>query len=410
MGLFSRLFGKTERRSAPTSWDLLRNDGFTTESGSPVNSHTAENLSAVFACVQIIAQTLAMLPLTLYRKTDDSRFEDQAHAVARLFAGDVNEWQTAPEFFELMQAHCLLRGNAYAEIVRRGGVEPIALIPFHPDAVHVERISRTNRVRYHCTDLQGTSRILLPEEMLHLKDRSDDAIMGKSRLQRAREAFGTAIASERFAANVFRNGANPTGFVSFAPGGNPLSDTAFNRLRDQLRGDLQGTENTGKIAILEEGATWHPISVTPLDVQALESRRFSVESICRLFGVPPQLVGDTSKVANSNVVEAARYFARFCIAPWLTKWEAALARSLLSSTDRATHEFSFDMDELVRGDMLQRWQAYRIMREIGGANANEIRRWERINPRTDEGGDKYFEPLNMQPEQSGAPKGGGDGP
>jgi HK97 family phage portal protein len=129
-----------------------------------------------------------------------------------------------------------------------------------------------------------------------------------------------------------------------------------------------------------------------------------------LFGVPPQLVGDTSKVANSNVVEASRHFARFCIAPRLVKWERMLERALLSTAERASYEIEFDMDVLMRGDMLQRWQAYRIMREVGAANANELRRWEHINPRTDAAGETYFEPRNMAPEQAGAPKDSNNAP
>ena len=401
MSILARIFGRSEQRSKPTSWDLLRNDGWATESGSPVTAHSAENLSAVFGCVQVIAQTIAMLPLALYRIESNSRFEDRKHPVAQLFAGDINEWQTAPEWFEMTTAHVLLRGNAYSEIVRDGRGAPVALVPFHPDSVAVERIPRTYRVRYHATDLNGASRRLLPEEMLHIRDRSDDGIVGKSRLHRAREAFGTAIASERYAANVFRNGASMSGFVSHPE---TIGSDAAKTLRESLQTLYTGTTNAGSIGVLEEGMTWHALSVSPLDAQALESRRFSTESICRLFGVPPQIVGDMSKSAYNNTTEASRHFARFCIAPLLVKLQATLARSLLSTADRATREFEFDMDELLRGDMLQRWQAYRIMREVGGANANEIRKWERINPRTDAGGDKYFEPRNMQPEQTGAPK------
>jgi HK97 family phage portal protein len=402
MSLLTRIFGRSEKRSKPTSWDHLRNDGYLTESGSPVSAHLAENLSAVFACVQIISQTVAMLPLVFYRKAaDGARFEDREHPVARLFAGDINAHQTTPEFIELMQAHCLLRGNSYAEIVRDGRGAPVALIPHHPDAVAVERIPRMDRIRFVVTDPNGGSRRLLQEEMLHLRDRSDDGMVGKSRLQRAREAFGIAIASERYAANVFRNGASMSGFVSHPE---TLGSEATKTLRESLQALYSGASNAGNIGVLEEGMTWHQLSVSPLDAQALESRRFSVESIARLFGVPPQLLGDTSKAAHSNVVEASRFFARFCVQPWLTKWEHALARSLLSSADRETREFEVDMDDFLRGDMLQRFQAYRIAREIGAYNANEIRRFEKQNPRTDPGGDEYFSPLNMSPPQEGAPK------
>ena len=208
MNLFNFIRSKVEKRShvSPVSThDLLIGRAVESEAGTIVNPLLAENLSAVFGCVQIIAETVASLPLQVYRRDgEDRRTRSDTHPIARLFSSDVNDRQTAFEWFEMMTAHCLLRGNAYAEIIRDNRGAVIALKPLHPNSVSVVESLRTGRIFYDVTDPNGGTRRLLPEEVLHLKDRSDDGIIGVSRLRRAREAFGTASATERFAASTYR--------------------------------------------------------------------------------------------------------------------------------------------------------------------------------------------------------------
>jgi HK97 family phage portal protein len=414
MRLWERMFGKIQAANLPleravekrsSTWDLLSGrGGFETGAGVAVSPYVAENLSAAFAAVQLVAQTMASLspPYIYKRDASGARAEAPQHPVARLFAGDVNEHQTVADFFELMQAHVLWHGNAYAEIVRDQAGRPIELIPHHPSLVSVFRLpGRGRRLRYDVSDLDGGTRRLLADEMLHLRDRSDDGLVGKSRLQRAREAFGNAIATERFASATYRNGATLSGVLMHP---DQLDEPASERLRKSFEEIHKGADNAGKVAVLEEGLKWQQTSVSPEDAQMLESRRFSVEAVCRMFGVPPQLVGDTSKVAYSNMIEAGRHFARFCLAPWCSKWEQTIASSLFSETDRATHEVEINLDELLRGDPLQRAQTWRVYRELGVVNANEIRAEEGWNPRTDPDAETYFAPLNLQSEQTGAPK------
>lgn len=395
---------RQEKRSKPSTWDLMRGFGVDTAAGVPVSPVLAENLSAAFASVQLVAQTMASLPLITYRRdANGARHEDRGHPVARLFAGDVNEHQSVADFFELMQAAVLWHGNAYAEIIRDSAGRPVELIPHNPAMVSVERLPgfRGRRLRYIVSDIDGGSRRLLQDEMLHIRDRSDDGLVGKSRLQRAREAVGSAIAVEAFAAATYRNGARLSGVVSHPE---TLGPEVAKTLRESLQALYGGSGNAGKIAVLEEGMQWEAVSVSPEDAQLLESRRFTVESICRLFGVPPQLVGDTSKSAYANVVEASRHFARFTLAPWCSKWELSLARSLFSEADRVTHEIEVNLDELLRGDPLQRAQTWRVYRELGVVNANEIRAEEGWNPRTDKDAEEFFAPLNLQSEQTGQPR------
>ncbi|MGY2906189.1 phage portal protein [Bradyrhizobium sp. URHC0002] len=406
MSILSRMFGSTgphgpvEKRAAPSSWDLMRGLG-ETQSGANVSPYYAENLSAVYGCIQAISETVACLPPRVYRMAGDGvKLADMTHPVARLFK-QPNEIQTWPEFIEMLLGLCLLRGNAYAEIVRDGAGRVVALLPLHPDQVGVWRIPKTRQIVYDVSDLDGRRRRLLPEEMLHLRDRSDDGIIGKSRLQRTREALGTTIATETHAAATFRNGARLSGVLSHPE---HLSTDAHRHLRDSFTDKFAGSDKAGQVAVLEEGIKWQSISVSPEDSELLASRRFGTETIARIFRVPLPLLGDISNGSYANVVELNRMFATHCLTPWIVRLEQAIMRDLLSAEGKRTHCVEIDQDDLLRGDMLQRWQAYRIMREIGGASANEIRAWERINRRSDPGGDEFLSPMNMQSEQTGAPK------
>jgi len=402
MNLITRMFGiGGERRSAPvSSWDLMRGI-YGTDAGVPVSPYLAENLSAVYACVQAIAETVACLPLHVYRRAGDGvKTDDALHPVARLFR-QPNDIQTAPEFIEMLLGHCLLRGNAFAEIVRDGRGAPVELIPLHPDNVGVWRIAKTRNIVYDVFDLDGRRRRLLPEEILHLRDRSDDGIIGKSRLQRARESLGTAIAVERHAATTFKNGARLSGVLSHPEN---LSIEGQERLKHSFVSQYAGSDKAGGVAVLEEGLKWQSISVSPEDTELLASRRFGTESIARIFRVPLPLLADISNGSYSNVVELNRMFCTHCLTPWIVRLEKVFERDLLSEEGQRTNMIEIDQDDLLRGDMLARWQSYRIMREIGGASANEIRAWEKINRRTDPGGDEFLKPMNMQSEQTGAPK------
>lgn len=391
------------RSNTPTSWDLMTGRaGLETDAGVHVSPHLAENLSAVFACVQVISESVATLPLKVYRRESDGvRQVDPIHPVARIFGRAPNDLQTPTEFMEMMTAHCLLRGNAYAEIIRDNRGAPVALLPAHPDLVGVYRIPRTRRLRYEITDPEGGTRRLLQEEMLHLRDRSDDGFVGKSRLTRARETFGTAIATEKHAARTYKNGAALSGVLSHPEQIGPEASENLQKSFERLH---SGSDNAGRVAVLEEGLKWQSISVSPEDAQLLESRAFSTESLARLFRVPPPVIGHLQGGNFSSLVELGRWFSVHTIRPWLNRWERAIEHALFTEEGRRTHEVEIDADEMLRGDMLTRFQAYRIGREIGVFSANELRRKEHLNPRTDTDADSFLSPLNMASEQKGAPR------
>jgi HK97 family phage portal protein len=249
------------------------------------------------------------------------------------------------------------------------------------------------------SNLDGGTRRLVADEVLHLKDRSDDGVIGKSRLQRAREVFSTAEATELFAAATYRNSARLSGVLQHPDG---LAKEALENLKNSFVEKFTGPDKANTVMVLEEGMKWQSISVSPEDAELLQSRRFSVEQIARMYRVPPPVLGDLSHGTYSNVTELGRWFYQHTIMPWLTKWERTIERALFSEEARRTHEVEFDADVLVRGDMLQRFQAYRIGREVGLYSANDLRRYESLNPRTDADADAYLSPMNMQSEQSGA--------
>lgn len=409
MRILERLFPrKVEARSAPTTWDLLRAD-FGSDAGAPVSPHLAENIAAVMAAVQCISETVASIALHVYRRLPDGgRVEVPDHPVARLFAFDPNDHQTTIELIEQQTAFTLLWGNSFAQISRDSGGQPVALDPLHPNRVAVVRIPRTDRVAYDVSFPEGGTRRLLPEEMMILRDRSDDGVTGKSRLHRARESFGIALAGERFAGATFRNGANMSGVLSHPEA---LGQDAADRLRKSFEQTYSGSDNAGKIAVLEEGLRWTKISCSPADAEMLASRRFTVEQIARIFRLPPAVLGQLEGANYASLGELNRWFIQYSIVPWLRKWEATIERSLFSADGRRLHCVEFDTDELLRGDPLTRLQSYRIGREIGLYSANDLRRFETLNPRTDADADVFLSPLNMASEQVGRPRadrGGGD--
>jgi HK97 family phage portal protein len=405
MGFIDRLFGREIRSARIKSSDpylaqffAMRESG----AGVTVTPHAVEGLAVATACIQAIADAVAMLPLKVYRKLGDAGRELVSdHPVARLFDGSVNAHLVAAEWLELIVSHALLRGNAYSEIIRDGRGAPVELIPLHPDLVNVVRIVGSHRIAYDVASPDaGPQRRVMSEDMFHLRDRSDDGIIGRSRLSRARDAFGNAIAAETYASSTFANGASFSGLIIHPT---QIGEDAHKRLSESLAA-FKGSGNAGKLALLEEDMKFESMSAKPDEAQALESRRFNVDSVCSIFKVPPPVIGHLEGSNYSSLQEVHRMFARNGVQPWLNKIERTVERSLFSEEGRRLHECEFDTDLLLKTSMLERYQSYRLARETGLASANELRRFENLNPRTDAGGSEYLSPLNMKPEQSGKKK------
>ncbi len=365
---------KTEKRAEDPSWAALLPNG--TASGVSVSPGNAETISAVFSCVQSIAETIGGLPLMLYRnEANGDRNRAADHPLYRVLHDAPNDRQTALEFREQLTAHVLLWGNGYAQISSDTAGNVTALTPIHPRTVTVVKLP-SGRIRYDVNDPQtGQVRPLLADEVLHLKDRSDDGIMGKSRIQVAREMLGGVLAAQEHGNKTFANGARLSGVLQTP---NVMTDEAIARLAASWQQQFAGTGNSGKTAILENGLTYAQLSMSNEDAQWLQSRQFSIEEVCRIFRVPPVLVADLRHANFSNSVEMNRWFVTHTLRRWLTMWEEGCERALLGPMARKRYFIEHNVEGLLRGDSKGRAEFYESGIDSGWLLRSEARRLENL--------------------------------
>lgn len=389
--LLSRLRGQPETENRSTLFDAAYFTSLTspvTASGQTVNARASENLSTVLACVAAISTAIASLPVYVYRRIEGGREEDEGHPLARLIREGANEWQSWVDWCEWTVASALLRGNALSEIILDPAGAVVGLRPIPWDWVSVQLLP-TGRLAYDVTEQSGiyggTGRMrrLLASEVLHIKDRSDDGILGRSRLSRAAETVGTALAVQDFSGSMYRNGINPSGAIKFPAG---LNQSQMDRIRDGLAEIYTGSGKAAKALILQGGAEWQQISVSPEDAELLASRRFTTEELARLYQVPPPIVGIWDHSSFTNSETAGRWFAQFTLTPWIRKIEAEFARSVFTAAGRKTHLLELDLSGFLRGDPAQRWQSYDIALKNRVLTPNEVRQGEGYNPI--DGGDR----------------------
>jgi HK97 family phage portal protein len=301
------------------------------------------------------------------------------HPVARLIRRP-NATQTWPDWIEWTLAQTLLHGNALSMLEYDGAGRPVALVPVPWG--HVQPMMLPNgSLAFDFVQMNsiwggtGLPRRLLSSDVFHLRDRSDDGLLGRSRLSRASEVLGNALALQEWTGAMWRNQATPAGAVKF-PG--PLNDGMMQRLRAQFSQGYTGTHNARRVLLLEGAAEWQSISVSPEDAEVLASRRFSVEELCRLYQVPPPLVQDYTHNTFTNAAQASLWFAQFSLGPWVRKIEAEFSRSVF--TDPALH-LEIDLSGLMRGDYEARWKAHEIAVRNQILDANEVREVEGWNPR-----------------------------
>lgn len=389
---------KKEKRNAPSRemQDFIRgidiDFGGNSNSGVRVDELRAMQTSAVYACVKILAETVASLPLHLFRKGKDGKNEtaDQ-HPLFSCLYEMPNEEMTSFEFREIMMTSLLLWGNAYARIIRhKGHVEQLWYMK--PQNVTVERDTQTGKIKYTYTDdITNQTYVYQADQVFHVKGMSLDGVKGLSPISQAREAVGLSLATEEYGAKFFGNGARPGGVLEH-PG--ILKDPE--KLRESWNKVYQGTRNSHKVAVLEEGMKYHTIGIAPEDAQFLETRKYQVNEICRIFRVPPHLVGDLERATFSNIEHQSIEFVQHTIRPWLVRWEQAISRSLLDESERLLYFAKFNVDGLLRGDYKSRMEGYAIGRQNGWLSINDIRRLEDMSlVPTDKGGDDYLVNGNM---------------
>lgn len=364
-------------------------------SGTNVDANTAMKVGAVFACVRIRSSVVANMPLKIKRRVDDRVREDaKDHAVSKLFSVRPNGWQTPSQFKRMMETHLLLRGNAYAMIVRSLG-NVIALIPLHPDRVEPKQQNDLSIV-YVYTRPNGSQVTLKQEDVFHLIGLTLDGFKGVSVLTYARETIGLSIAMEKHGATTFKNGARPSSVVRHP---NTLGVEGIKNLQASFDAYKAGGESEGKTLVLEEGAELKSLTMTAEDTQWIESRKFSRSDIAMFFGVPPHMIGDTEKSTSwgSGIDSQTQGFVTFSAEDDLTTWEETVNRDLIREDETDIYA-KFNRNALVRGDLKARKEFYVAMMQWGAYSPNDVRAKEDENPR--DGGDVYYDPPNTAGQSS----------
>ena len=366
--------------------------------GKNVNERSAMQMTAVYACVRILSEAIAGLPLHMYRYKDEGGKEKATgHPLYHLLHDEPNPEMTSFVFRETLMTHLLLWGNAYAQIIRNGKGEVIALYPLMPNRMEVNR--DTNGMLYYvyqkssddAPTMEGSSVILSPSEVLHVPGLGFDGLVGYSPIAMAKNAIGLSMAAEEYGAKFYANGAAPSGVLEH-PG--VLKDPA--KVRDSWNAAFGGSSNSHKVAVLEEGLKYTPISISPNEAQFLETRKFQIDEIARIFRVPPHMVGDLEKSSFSNIEQQSLEFVKYTLDPWVVRWEQSLSRALLSETEKKSYFFKFNLEGLLRGDYQSRMQGYSIGIQNGFMCPNDVRELENLDLIPDElGGNKYMVNGNM---------------
>ena len=368
-------------------WYTNLSGGGVSSSGSIVTPDSALRVSAVYACVRVLAETVATLPCHLYERLPDGGKRRAGGALAEMLSDFPNAWQTSTEFFEQSMYHLALRGNAISEIIasERGPISEV--VPIHPDRVTAVERLRDNSLRYTITDPERRSRtrVLMSNEVFHTRGLSSDGILGLSPIAHLRNAIGLAMSAEDSGARLFRQGIRPSGVLEHPQ---KLSDEAYKRLRTAQQ-EHAGTANAYRTMILEEGMKWSQVSLSNKDAQFLETRKFQIAEIARIFRVPPHMIQDLDKATFSNIEHQGIDFVVHTIRPWLVRFEKAIKRDLIINHRKLFAEFL--VDALLRGDFNSRMSGYATAIQNEIFSRNEVREMENRNPVP--GGDEFRNPI-----------------
>ena len=425
MGIFSGLFksrDKPQNRTAGSGYAFFMGG---TTSGKTVTERSAMQMTAVYSCVRILSEAVAGLPLHLYKYTDSGgKAMALDHPLYRLLHDEPNPEMSSFVFretlmthlllwsflhplllyatFETLMTHLLLWGNAYAQIIRNGKNEIVALYPLMPNKMSVDRDENGRLYYTYYRDNDEAIKdkefavTLQPSDVLHIPGLGFDGLVGYSPIAMAKNAIGMAIACEEYGAKFFANGAAPGGVLEH-PG--TIKDPQ--RVRESWQSTFGGSGNANKIAVLEEGMKYTPIGISPEQAQFLETRKFQINEIARIFRVPPHMVGDLEKSSFSNIEQQSLEFVKYTLDPWVIRWEQSIMRTLLSQEEKAQYFVKFNLEGLLRGDYQSRMNGYAIGRQNGWMSANDIRELENLDRiPAEEGGDLYLINGNMLPLQN----------
>lgn len=400
MSIFSGLFNSRDKPKNQTAGSRYTFYMGGSSSGKAVTERSAMQMTAVYSCVRILSEAVAGLPLHFYRYTDDGGKEKAIdHPLYSLLHDEPNPEMTSFIFRETLMTHLLLWGNAYAQIIRNGKNEVIALYPLMPNKMEVSR-DKSGQLYYtyvtqaeEAHTMKGNIVYLNPSEVLHIPGLGFDGLVGYSPIAMAKNAIGMAVACEEYGAKFFANGAAPGGVLEH-PG--TIKDPQ--RVRESWQSTFGGSGNSNKVAVLEEGMKYTPIGISPEQAQFLETRKFQINEIARIFRVPPHMVGDLEKSSFSNIEQQSLEFVKYTLDPWIVRWEQSIRRALLSSEEKKKYFVKFNLEGLLRGDYQSRMNGYAIGRQNGWMSANDIRELENQDRiPAEEGGDLYLVNGNMMP-------------
>lgn len=359
-----------------------------TYTGRRVSPAMAMRLTAVFGCVRVLAESVGMLPCFLYQSTDNGRIKAPKEKLYSLLYIAPNDYMTPQEFWEYLIVSLCLRGNFYAYKVKVLG-EVVELLPLLPNSVQPKLDENWNPV-YQVTFPDGSCDVLSQDEIWHVRTFTTDSLVGLSPISYARQAIGLGLATEEHGARLFGNGAVSSGVLQTDK---TLTDEAYKRLKETFQEQHQGLSNAHKPMILEMGLKWSQISMSAEDAQFLETRKFQLEEICRIFRVPLHMVQNTDRATFSNIENLGMGFVNYSLVPYLTRIEQRINTGLVSKDKRGQFYAKFNVGALLRGDMKSRYESYATGINWGILSPNECRDLEERNPR--EGGDVYLTPMNM---------------
>lgn len=398
-GFWKNITGLISKSSNP-DWGTLERylawsfGGGSSASGIVVNPQTAMQSAAVYSCVQVLAQSIGVLPLNLYTEGGDgSKNIARQHPLFNILHDQPNEWQTSVEFFEMLVMSLCLRGNAYAFVNRSRSGVVVELLPLHPDMVRVDMLNGF-KLSYQVTLPDGSFKTMAPGEIFHVRGLTMNGWLGISPIAYARESIGLALATEKFGGQLFRNGAKMGGTLEH-PG--KLSKEAYERVKDSFDSASSG-ENAHKTALLEEGMKFTPISMTADDSQFLETRKYQRSEIAAIFRVPPHKIGDLERATFSNIEQQSLDFINDALMPLCNRIEKAIKRDLFTPADKKNLHVRFNVAGLLRGDAAARSMYYHNGILDGWMTRNEARAAETdvgivLNPL--DGLDTPLMPMNM---------------
>jgi len=381
----------TSTLASPQSWLLEALGGLPSSSGMYVSESSALKITAVSAAVRILAESVGFLPLIVFeRLSGGGKRRATEHPLYRPLHDEPNPYMSSVTWRETGQGHLALWGNSYSEIEWGAHGQVKALWPLLPNRVWPE--VKNNQFAYHVHSDKAGEVILMPGDVLHIPGLGFDGIKGYSPVTLAREALGLALATEKFGATFFLNGSRASGVLEVPAS---LEGPASANLRKSFADANSGLDNVGKTILLEDGVKWRQLSIPNNDAQFLETRKFQVTEIARMFRIPPHMLADLDRATFSNIEHQSLEFVIFTLGPWLRRWEQELNRKLFSAQEKRRYFIEFNVDGLLRGDIASRYAAYNTGRNGGWLSADDIRELENMNPLPGGAGKIYWMPVNM---------------